>query len=211
MKKACRLTALIGMGLALAPWVATAQKAAQAQAAKDSEGAVPVPVTVPAEQQPTRAQLDNLFEVMRVREQMASMTKMMPQLMQQGFTEQFKKVEKDRPDMEPVTEAQKQAVSKIMGRYMERVMNLYTADEMLDDMASLYQKHLSGSDVDAMIGFYSSPAGQHALNIVPVVMKEFMPMVMKKMQDRIQPAVDDMAKEMEAALKAPAGSGTGSN
>jgi hypothetical protein len=194
MNKACRVMALIGIGLGVVHGVTAGTTLAQAEKAAPA-------ATVPAEQQPSRAQLDNLFEVMRVREQLATMTKLMPQLMQQQFTEQFKQMEKDHPEMAGATDEQRQAVAKIMGKYMERVMNLYTGDEMLDDMAALYQKHLTSSDVDGMIGFYSSPAGQHTLDMVPVIMKEFMPTVMKKVQERVQPAIDEMSKEMEAYVK----------
>jgi hypothetical protein len=201
MKKICRLMALIGIGLGVAQWMTAGTALAQAE--KTAPAA-----TVPAEQQPSRAQLDNLFEVMRVRAQMATMTKMMPQLVQQQFTEQLKQMEKNHPEIATTTDEQRQAVAKITGKYMEKVMNLYTSDEMIDDMAAIYQKHLSATDVDGMIGFYSSPAGQHSLDMVPVIMQEFMPAVMKKVQDRVQPAIEEMAKEMEAYAKsqAPAGS-----
>jgi len=187
--------AVIGIGLALAPWGAIAQD--PAAAAPGTHAIVPV------DQQPSRVQLDNLFEVMKVREQMATMTKLMPEVMQKAFTDQIAQMEKDHPEMTPTTDAQKKAVGNVMNKYMERVMNLYTGDEMIDDMAGLYQKYLTRSDVDAMIGFYSSPAGQHALEIGPVVMKEFMPMVMEKMRTRIQPVIDQLGKEMEQVMKPP--------
>lgn len=196
MNKVCGFAALVATGLTLSPSIAFAQAPADQTAGSTASQA-----TVPLDQQASRAQLDNLFEVMRVRNQMAAMTKTMPQVMQNAFSEQFKQMEKDHPEITPTTDAQKQAVSKIMGKHMERAMSLYPADEMVEDMASLYQKHLSRSDVDAMIGFYSSPAGQHMLDMVPVIMQEYMPMVMKKMQERIQPAIDEMAKEMNEALK----------
>jgi hypothetical protein len=199
MKKSFRFTAAIGIGLALAPWGAIAQ---------DQAAAMPTThAIVPADQQPSRAQLDNLFEVMKVREQMASMTKLMPEVMQKAFTDQITQREKDHPEMTPTTEEQKKAAGKVMNKYLERVMNLYTGDEMLDDMAGLYQKYLTRSDVDAMIGFYSSPAGQHALEIGPVVMKEFMPMVMDKIQARIQPVIDELGKDMEQVMKPPPSAG----
>ena len=199
MKKSYGFTAVIGIGLALAPWAAFTQSQVAAMPATHA--------IVPVDQQPSRAQLDNLFEVMKVREEMASMTKLMPEVMQKAFTDQITQMEKDHPEMTPTTEEQKKAVGKVMNKYLERVMNLYTGDELIEDMASLYKKYLTGSDVDAMIGFYSSPAGQHALEIGPVVMKEFMPMVMDKMQARIQPVIDDLGKEMAQVMKPPPADG----
>jgi hypothetical protein len=202
---------VIGMGLALSSWAVLAQNptAAPEHPASEVAGAPPqaaapaepASAVVPLDQQPTKEQLARLFEVMRVKEQLASMTKMMPALMQQAMQTQFKQMQKDHPEMAPTNEEQQQAVSKIMGRYMERVMNLYTAEDMAADMAILYQKHLTRSDVDGMIGFYSSPAGQHMLDMVPVIMREYIPLIMQKMNERVTPALNQMKKEMEELAK----------
>jgi len=196
MNRASKATVLMGVGLMLFPLALSAQTSAEL-----APGAPAGLVAIPPEQQATRAQLDNLFEVMHVRDQIAAMAKTMPQVMQKAFSDQVEQMEKEHPEMTPGTEEQKQTAAKIMGKYMTRVMTLYPPDEMIEDMASLYQKHLSARDVDAMIGFYSSPAGQDMLAMVPVIMKEYMPMVMKKMQERIQPAVDELTKERAEALK----------
>jgi hypothetical protein len=185
------------VGLALAS-SATAQSPADQPASSTTQAASAV---IPPDQQPTKEQLAKLFEVMRVREQLASVTKMMPAMMQQQMQAQFQQRQKDHPEMASMTEEQQQVFGKVMNKYMQRVMNLYTTDEMIADMSDLYQKHLIRSDVDALIAFYSSPAGQHMLDIVPIIMKEFMPMVMSRVQERIKPALDEMTKEMEDATK----------
>jgi hypothetical protein len=64
-------------------------------------------------------------------------------------------------------------------------------------MTGLYQKYLTRSDVDGMIDFYGSPAGQHMLSQVPVIMKEFMPLVAQRMNERSKPLMDEFAKEVE--------------
>jgi hypothetical protein len=200
MNRTCKFAAVIGMGLALASCTVFAQEPAAPQAAPSAPEAVAAPV-IPPDQRPTREQLAKLFDVMRVKEQLASMTKMMPTLMQQEFAAQFKQMQKDHPERAPMTEEQQQASAKVMSKFMGRVMNLYTSDEMTTDMTSIYQKHLTWSDVDGMIAFYGSPAGQHMLDIVPVIMKEFMPVVMQRMQERIKPLTDEMTKEMEETTK----------
>ncbi len=192
MNKTRKLAAAIGMVLGLATGLAFAQPSPVQQAAATQ---------IPLDQQPTKEQLAKLFELMRVHEQMASMTKMMPALMQQQFQAQFKQMQQDHPEMASMTDEQQQAAAKVMGKFMERAMNLYTSDEMIADMSSLYQKHLSRPDVDGIIAFYSSPAGQHILNMMPVIMQEFMPLAMQRMQDRIKPLTDEMTKEMGAIIK----------
>ena len=138
---------------------------------------------------------------MKVRTQLATITKMMPQMLQQQLTTQFKEMQKDHPEMGSMTDDQQKAASEIMGRYMGRVMNLYTADEMVSDMGAIYQKHLSASDVDATIAYYSSPAGEHMLELVPVIMQEFLPIVTTRIQERIKPVLEQMTKEMEGVIK----------
>jgi hypothetical protein len=195
MKKASCIAVVLGMGLALAPWV-------MAQTPADQTAASPaVSAVVPPDQQPTKEQLARLFEVMRIRQQVASMTNMMPALIQQQMQTQIQQMQKDHPEMSSMSEEQQQAFGKVMNKYMQRVMTLYTADEMIADMSALYQKHLTRSDVDGIIAFYSSPAGQHMLDMVPVIMQEFMPIVMNRMQERIKPALDEMTREMEDAIK----------
>jgi hypothetical protein len=159
MKNACKFAAVLGMGLLLA-----SPGFAQAPAGQTAPAPVPSPVAaVPADQQPSQEQLTKLFELLRVRENLASVSKILPAQMQQQIAAQAKEMQKDHPGRPHLTEEQQQAVTKITNKFMARVINLYSADEMIADMAALYQKHLSSSDVDDLIGFYSSPAGQHLL------------------------------------------------
>jgi hypothetical protein len=215
MKKNTWIAAVLGIGLVAAPWAAFAQapdgqsgEHAQQQKQEIKVKAAPAPDTIPPDQQPSKEQLAKLFEVMRVREQLDSVSKMMPALLQQQFSSQLKEMQKDHPEMGSMTDEQQQAYKKVMDKFMEKVMKLYTGDEMIADMSDLYRKHLSSSDVDGMIAFYSSPAGQHMLDTVPAIMKEFMPMVMQRVQERIKPLADEMTKELGDIVKTPAADST---
>jgi hypothetical protein len=172
-----------------------------------AEAPVAAAAQVPLADQPTDAQIAKLFEVMRVKQQLVSMTKVMPQIVQQQFAEQMKQTQKDHPEMAKVTPEQQQAYSKIMSKYMDRMMSIATSDDMLNDMAAIYKRHLTGADVDGAIAFYSSPAGKHFLDMVPVIMQEFMPTEMHRIQERSKPIMDEMHKEL-MQLAAPAGSDT---
>jgi len=181
--------------LALAPWALAQAPASQPEA---TPAVAPV---IPQDQQATKEQLAKLFEVMRLREQLASVTKMMPALMQNQMQEQFRQMQKDHPEMKSVSEEQQQAFAKVMGKYMEKVMSIYTSDEMIADMTTIYQKYLTRSDVDGIIAFYGSPAGQHMLAMQPMIVKESMNISMKRVQERIKPLIDEMTKEMEGVVK----------
>jgi uncharacterized protein len=198
MNKACKFVMALGVGLLLTPWVMAQPPADQ------PESAAVTASSIPADQQATKEQIAKLFEVMRLREHLASYTRMLPALMQQQMQAQFKQMQNDHPEMKSMTDEQQQAFGKVMDKYMEKMMNLYTSDEMLADMSSIYQKYLTQSDVDGIIAFYSSPAGKHMLDMQPIMMKESMTTVMQRMQDRIKPLIDEMSKEMEGVAKPPA-------
>jgi hypothetical protein len=179
-----------------------------AQTTAAQQEAVPTSASVlPSDQQPTKEQLAKLFEVMRLRQQMQSAMKMMPAMIQQQVAAQNKEMTHKLRGGGSLTPEQQAAVDKLQSQFMKKAFDIYTIDEMLDDMTGLYQRHLSRSDVDAFIAFYSSPAGQHLLDQQPAIMQEYMPIVMKRVQERSKILADEMAKEMEEIIKsaAPAG------
>ena len=126
---------------------------------------------------------------------------MMPALVQQQMKAHMQQMRKDHPEMALMSEEKQQAAGMVMDKFMARVFDIYTPDEMISDMAGIYQKHLSRSDVDGMIAFYSTPAGQHMVAMTPVIMQEYMPLVMQRMQERMKPLTDEMSKEMEQIAK----------
>ncbi len=190
MKRAVTIAVIAGLG-----WMAGARTIAQGPPAGPTTTALHTAKEIPADQQPTKEQLDKLFEVMRVKEQLASTTQIVPELVKQQFEEELRELERDNPAMSSANAEQRQALQNMMEKFAERATSLYTADEMIADMGALYQKHLSRTDLDAMIAFYSSPAGQHMVDTVPVIMKEYMPMVIRKTQERMKPLLVEMSKE----------------
>jgi len=160
------------------------------------------PVIAP-ENQATADQLAKLFDVMRIKQQMQSMKTMIPGMVQQQIQSAMKQTEADLPAGSRLTPEKREKMQAIMNKYVSKSMDLYPADEMLTDMTSIYQKHLSKEDVEGLIAFYSSPAGQHLLDAQPVIAQEYMPLVMGKVGQRSQAMTKEMMKEM--ADVAPAG------
>jgi len=151
---------------------------------------------VPSDQQPTQEQLIKLFEVMRIKQQMQSMRQIVPSMVQQQIQSAMKQTESQLPAGSKLTPEQREKMQAIMSKYVGKAMDLYPADEMMTDMSGIYQKHLSEDDVDALIVFYSSPAGQHLLDAQPAIAQEFMPIVMAKVTQRSQAMTREMVKEM---------------
>jgi uncharacterized protein len=198
MRKAFWIAALMGLSMVPAALAqTTASQPAEAATAPAAAEAV-----VPADQQPTKEQLGKLFEVMRLRQQFESMTRMMPAIVQQQVHQQVTEMTAVMPGAKQLTPEQQAALDKLTAKYMEKAMNLYPADEMIADAMVVYQRHLSRSDVDAYIAFYSSPPGQHLLDAQPVIMKEYMPVVMDRVHTRTKVLYEEMAKDLEDFTKA---------
>ncbi len=160
-----------------------------------------VAAAIPTDQQPTAEQLNRLFEVMRLRTQMQSVTKMMPAMIQQQVEAQSRQLnEKLFPGMKTTSE-QQEASRRVTQKYLERAANVYPVDEIIEDMKSIYQHHLTRNDVDAYIAFYSSPAAQRLLDAQPAIMQEYMPMVMKKVQQRSLQLSDELAQDLKELIK----------
>jgi len=184
---------MLGVAAAICSTMVFAQSA---QPAEQTAAPTPTQTTVTADQQPSREQLAKLFEVMRIREQMQSMRQMVPAMIQQQIKSAMQQTEANLPVGNKLTAQQREGMENVMRKYVAKAMDLYPADEMLADMTALYQQHLSRDDVDAMIAFYSSPAGQHLLDAQPVIAQEYMPKVMSKVTERGQAMTKEMMKEM---------------
>jgi hypothetical protein len=154
-------------------------------------------VTIPPDQQATREQLQKLFEVMRIRQQMANVLKTMPMIMQQAAQQQAAQMAAQQPGSAKLTPEQQAERDKLMQNFMAKALNMYPVDEMLDDMATIYQRHLSRDDVDSLIAFHRSPAGQHLLDAQPAILQEYMPMVMQRVQERSKALAEELKKDME--------------
>ena len=191
--KAYRLAAGIGLGLLLA-------STALAQAPAEHTTVIPLAPTIPPDQQPTKEQLAKLFDVMRLRQQLQSVMRTMPAMVLEQVKTQMEELTSKLPGASQHTPELQAAFDKVMNKYMDKALNIYPVNEMLDDVASIYQRHLSRSDVDAFIAFYNSPAGQHLLDAQPAIMQEYMPMVMQRTQERTKILTGEMAKDLEEAI-----------
>lgn len=143
-----------------------------------------------------------LFEVMRIKQQMQSMRMMVPGMVQQQIQAAMKQTEADLPSGSKLTPELREKMQAIMNKYVAKSMDLYPTDEMLTDMAAIYQKHLSKDDVEGLTAFYNSPSGQHLLDAQPVIAQEYMPQVMAKVGQRSQAMTKEMMKEMAEVVPA---------
>ncbi len=201
-----KVYAVLALSL-LVPAIAISQSASGSAPLASNDDALAA--IVPLDQQPSKEDLNKLFKVMHLREQMEKQLQMMPQIIQQQLQQQWKQMSaKSGTKLTPDQEA---GLEKLMQKYMDKAMNVYNVDQMIADIIPVYQRHFTKDDVNAQIAFYSTPAGQRMIELQPVIMKEYMPVVMKHVQDSSAELTDGLINDMSAYLKtiAPA-SGTDS-
>ncbi len=192
MRKSCQFAVVLGLASMLAPWIVAQEPAAASTAEARTTAIAP-------EDQATKVQIGNLFEVMHLRQQFESTLDTMTAFARQQMDAQMK--EASAKTGAQLTPEQQEAVRKVTGKFMEKAMHILTVDDMIDDMTAIYQRHFTKADIAAATDFYSSPAGQHMLAEQPAIMKEYMPVVMKRVNERMQSLFDEMKSDMEEALQ----------
>jgi uncharacterized protein len=133
----------------------------------------------------SKEDVKKLFDVMASREQMAQMMHQVFEQMRSMNREQLKKSQPSITDAELARR----------DRESEDLIKNFPLDEMLNDMIPIYQRHFTKSDIDALIAFYSSPAGQKFLHETPAVTAE----TMRAVYPRIEAIVDAAMKRAENA------------
>jgi len=131
--------------------------------------------------------IKKMFDVMHIRDQMKLIMEQVSQQMRSMGHDQLRK---SQPNVTDADIAKLDAIS-------DEVMKGMSVEGLLDDMIPVYQKHLSKSDVEAMIGFYSTPTGQKILREMPGMTKDGM----QAMQPRLRQMMDDANAKIEKMVK----------
>lgn len=82
----------------------------------------------------------------------------------------------------------------IMNKFMHKYLSW---DKVKEDMAKLYAKHYTASELKDIKTFYLTPTGQKALNIMPQVMMESIQLS----QSKILPHMGEMQQEIMKLIK----------
>lgn len=184
MRKAVLLFGLMAAAAPLYAQQSVAEAAAQAKA--KSEGL--------AADAPTHGQIIKLMDLLQIRRNMALMMDGMKQAMKQGAEQAF------RERVPNPTPKQLEALNGMV----EDMMADMPLDEMVEAMVPIYRRHLSRTDVDEVIRFYSSAVGQKLLREQPQMIQEGMQAgveIQQKRMDqmlaRIRERTEKMAEEEE--------------
>lgn len=135
---------------------------------------------LPAEA-PSKEQLIRLFDAMEIQKQVQGVMNAM------GAN-----VEKMMPfNVDALTEKQKTAIAGLEAELFSKMMSPELIDSYVAQIIPIYQRHFTKSDVDGLISFYASPAGQKLLHEQPAITQESMTMVVPLMQKRVQDVLEE--------------------
>lgn len=151
---------------------------------------------------PSDAQVDQLLEVMRAKKTVEAMIPQV-QAMQQQMVQQLTAGQELTPE-------QKQALDTIVYKSNAQLLGMVSWNKMQPLYREIYRQTFSGEDMDAMIGFYGSPAGQNLLDKMPQLMQNTMTAmqtVMVPMLQQMQKDIEAEANKSEAAPSAAASNG----
>ncbi len=156
------------------------------------------PTSAPGDTPASKEDIQKLFEVMQIHQQMRQVMDAMTKQQSAMIDETLKK-------RYPQTSAEKIARAN---RMIAETLKDMPMDAMLDDMIPIYQRHFSKTDIDAMSTFYASPTGQKMMREMPALTSESMQASyarMQKQMDTIQQRAEQIVKEdQEKPKSAPA-------
>jgi len=150
--------------------------------------AVLAAVTAHAQEDPRRAKAEELLTVMKVAESVEKTFAMMKEMLLPAQMERMKEVTGEE-DMDP------DAVRRT-NEVLDMIAEELSWDKMKEDYITLYAETFTEEEMDGIIAFYKSPAGQTFLAKQPELMKRSMEMTQGLMV-RIMPKIKAMATGAE--------------
>jgi uncharacterized protein len=139
---------------------------------------------------PSPDQVRKLLGLLRVRDELQITLDAMKQQVKAGAAQTFSdKV----PDPTP---EQLKSVNFIV----DDVFSGLSLDDLIKDLVPVYQRHLTRSDVRALIAFYSSPPGQKILREQPAMIKESMQVAGAAQQRRMEVLLATLEVRMQQLI-----------
>jgi len=134
------------------------------------------------------ARVDQLLEVMRARQ---TLDAVLPQVeaSQRQMVQQMSAAKSLTPE-------QQAQLDRLLQKSMDNVRQVLAWDKMEPVYRDIYRRTFTAEDMDAMIGFYGSPAGQKLLDKMPQLMQN----TMAGVQKLLVPMLEDMQRDIESEL-----------
>jgi hypothetical protein len=136
---------------------------------------------------PSDASLEELFRVTNAGNMFAAIGKQMDTMIQSSV--------RQAGDGQPMTPERQEIIDRMVQRMSDVAKQTVSWESLKPTLARAYQETFSQEDVDAMLKFYKSPAGQNMLQKTPLMMQN----VMTEMQTIIRPMQDKMREIAQQA------------
>ncbi|MDI9237923.1 DUF2059 domain-containing protein [Lysobacter sp. LF1] len=140
---------------------------------------------------PTDAQIDRLLDVMRMRQALETMLPQVEAMQQQMF-------ERMTADT-PMSAEQRALAQRILARTSQNLRNTLTWGKLAPIYRDVYRTTFDAQDMDAMIDFYGSAAGQRVLEKMPKAMQATMAATQTLVAPMMQQMQKDIAEELQQA------------
>jgi hypothetical protein len=145
-----------------------------------------------ADVKPTDESILQLLEVMHVK----TLVDALPQQMDAYYTSFLNKLIEGNQ----VSAEQQQAIDRTRQNLGAMIRENLNWESMQPIYLEIYGKTFAQSEIDSMIGFYSSPAGRAVVVKMPLVMQNTFAVMQQRMQ-ALMPRIQQMAKDTAAEIK----------
>ena len=139
---------------------------------------------------PTDAQVDRLLAATRARSLVEGMLAQIETTQKQSLDTAFAG--------QKVTPEQRAKADRAMTLLAQRIREGMAWEKLLPIYRRIYANSLDSADVDAMIAFYETPAGQRLIERMPTVMQQSM----SEVQGLLMPILDEWQKDFQAEFAA---------
>jgi hypothetical protein len=158
------------------------------------------PLSPGAPPPPTEASIKQLLDAAQTRKLVDSVMKQMDLLMLQAIAQATKG--------QPVSEKMQNDIDRRRNEMISLMKELLDWKKLEPIYVRIYQKSFTQAEVDGMIAFYKTPAGQAMVNKMPAVMQNSIDEVQQLMgpvMEKIQQTQQDVAAALKSDSKAKGG------
>ncbi len=85
--------------------------------------------------------------------------------------------------------------------FLESFVKEIDFNGLINEMAPIYDKHFTETDIDGLITFYQSEVGKKMIDKMPIIMAEYMPLVQVKMKAVTERLIKAMQEQQEKDKK----------
>lgn len=142
---------------------------------------------------PTEASIHTLFELTKQKNLMDGVWVQIDKMMQTTMRAQLQGHD--------ITPSQQAIIDDMRSQMLTLFSDQLKWEKFEPKVVDIYQKTFSQNEVDGMIAFYASPAGQAVVSKLPLAMQNTMSVVQANMTE-LMPKLQAIEKDAQARLKA---------